>query len=163
MLPPDHYYVYQNTCSYALNRLFNKDKSEISDLRQLIKSDIDTITITRGVYADIIGIKREYSIQTPKINEVITYLSQHPDVINVLWKASKFTSLGFNGRGEISLEVRTGDDPLDQILTLIVRMYNYPDDIIDQLDTVCEKFESELIGMDGFLLLTTDFQPPKNI
>jgi hypothetical protein len=40
-------------------------------------------------------------------------------------------------------------------------MVEYPEDIIEQLDLVCEQFERDLIKSDGFILLTTDFKPLK--
>lgn len=150
-----------STYSVSLDSYLSCEKSESIGTGEKSKPDIDTNTITLGVFADLMEIKRKYSIFTPHISNIFYYLIHHPDIIGVLWNAIHETSLKFGNRGEISLEVRTGDDPSDQILTLFVRMENYPDDIIDQSDTVCEKFESDLIGIEGFLLVTTDFQQPK--
>ena len=47
---------------------------------------IDTSTITRGLYADISGIKREYDIKIPHPKQVIEYLQENLDLVDILWK-----------------------------------------------------------------------------
>ena len=57
--------------------------------------------------------------------------------------------------------MRTGEDPSDCMLVVFVRMDDYPDDIMEKMDRICEEYESDLIDCDGFILLTTDFQSQK--
>jgi hypothetical protein len=120
----------------------------------------DTETISRGIYADLVGISRKYHISIPDPDAVISYLQHYPDIIDVLWNAAKYSLETFEKRAEISLEISTGDDSCDTVLALFVRMAEYPEDIIEQLDSVCEQFEQDLIERDGFILITTDFLSP---
>jgi len=121
---------------------------------------IDTETISRGIYADIAGISNAYHIIIPEPDSVISYLQHYPDIIDILWNASKYSFEFFERRAEISLEISVGDDASDTVIALFIRMEEYPENIIEQLDSVCEQFEPDLTERDGFILITTDFQPP---
>lgn len=129
--------------------------------REFRQNPINTSTITRGIYADLSGIVREYHIVIPNPRVVVEYLQKNDDLVDVLWKVAKIVSGSFQSPNEISLEVRFGDDSSDEILVVFVRMNEYPSDIFDKLDSICDEFESDLIPSEGFILLTTDFQAPK--
>jgi hypothetical protein len=121
----------------------------------------DISIITRGIHADLLDIKREFNIVIPTPDKLIDYLQKNPELVDILWKVSKLTSDSFPKPNEVAIEMSSGEEPSDNILVVFVRMKEYPEDIINQLDFICEKFESDLILSEGFILLTTDFQSPK--
>ncbi|WP_373839343.1 hypothetical protein [Methanospirillum sp.] len=150
---------FRNTNSISYDSKIGLDNYSVPLLFR--ENQINTSTITRGIYADLNGIVSEYNTVIPDPESVVAYLQKHYDLIDTLWKVAKFTSDTYQSPNEISIEIRYGDDSSDIILAVFVRMIEYPENIFDELDIVCEKFESDLITSEGFILLTTDFQPPK--
>jgi hypothetical protein len=66
----------------------------------------------------------------------------------------------FGHNSQISLELYHDPEIHDEYLTIFVRQEEYEPDIIDKIDAICREYEQGLAGIDGYLLVNTDFQPP---
>ncbi len=46
-------------------------------------------------------------------------------------------------------------------ITIYVRQTQYDPDIIEKIDAICREYEPALEGQNGWILVTTDFSPPR--
>ena len=64
-------------------------------------------------------------------------------------------------RAQLSLELYRDPEVSDAYLTLYARQEDYEPGLMDELEEVSKQLDEHLEGTSGFLLLTTDFQPPR--
>ncbi|MBI3963001.1 MAG: hypothetical protein HY335_09625 [Deinococcus sp.] len=103
----------------------------------------------------------EDKIQIPQPGAVRDYLSLHPDILGLVTSVCT-TTLGRFGMGtQLVLEVYRDPEIVDHYLTLYVRQEQYQDNILDVLEDVRKLYELELARKSGWILVTTDFSPPK--
>lgn len=100
-------------------------------------------------------------IVIPQPDEVREYLIRYPDIIELLLSVCKTALKQLGKRAQLSLEVYHDPEIKDEYLTLYVRQEHYDSHIMDMIENICAKYESELVGKSGWLLVTTDFQPPE--
>jgi hypothetical protein len=67
----------------------------------------------------------------------------------------------FSHDAERSLELYRDPEVNDQYLTLYIRQTRYDADILARIHRVVEPFADQLAQASGYLLLTTDFRPPR--
>lgn len=89
------------------------------------------------------------------------YLAAHPDMWQPVMNICRTAKNCFPKKTSLSLEILKDPEGHEEHLVLYVRQREYADDIMDTIDRICEKHDAELAAMSGWILLTTDFQPPR--
>lgn len=99
-------------------------------------------------------------VKIPKPADVRAYLFQYSDMAVLLEVICLEAIQQLGNRAQLSLEIYHDLEIEDEYLTLCARQEKYDEDLLEQLDTISDKYEKFLINISGWLLLTTDFQPP---
>ena len=102
-----------------------------------------------------------YGIEVPRPDEIRAYLSQHLDMVDLLSAVCLETLNQLGDRVQLSLEVYHDPEIEDEYLALYARQRKYDEDLLDRLDVISNQYEEYLVDKSGWLLLTTDFQPPR--
>jgi hypothetical protein len=97
----------------------------------------------------------------PHREEVGAYLDSHPDLGEILPAISAHARQEFGTQAELTLRVYRDPEINDCYLSLYVRLPSYDEAIMARLDRVSQPFEDELCQASGYLLVTTDFRPPR--
>ncbi len=119
---------------------------------------------TTNVTADIeevLNHVRNSHIIIPKLLDVRNYLIHYPDMIDLLCFVCEVVSEHFVLDTELSLEVYHDPEIEDEYLTLYVRKQRYDKNIMKEIKEIRSMYENILIDKTGWLLLTTDFQSPR--
>jgi len=116
--------------------------------------------VTRQV-EDVLFALRSKGIAIPRPADVRDYLVQYPDIIDLLLQVGFSASRRFGPATELSLELYRDPEIDDEYLTLYVRQASYDEHILDEIEDVSAEYERELAGRSGWLLVTTDFRPPR--
>jgi len=104
---------------------------------------------------------RTIEVILPHPSDVIDYVENHLDLVDVLYPIAEELSQSFGPEAELSLELYSDPEFDDRYLTFYVRQNEYGD-VLDKIDLVQQKFSPELEKKSGYLLITTDFRPPRN-
>lgn len=100
-------------------------------------------------------------VKITQVSEVNDYLLAHRDMSCLLPPVcNKLTKL-FGKDTLLSLEVYRDPEINDEYLTLYVRQSEYEEKFLDRIDEAMAEFELMLASVPGWLLVTTDFHPPK--
>ena len=100
-------------------------------------------------------------VAIPDSGSLRAYLADHPDTVDALSCLGSAAARRFGERSQVSLELYRDPEVDDEYLTLYVRQEDYDQDILDQIDDVSERCEASLQNTSGWVLLTTDFRPPR--
>jgi hypothetical protein len=120
------------------------------------KADLSAVT---SRIEDTFSSLRKQQILIPRPDEVRGYLIDYPDLIDPLVSVCGIGRAHFATPIQLSLELYRDPEIDDQYLTLYVRQQDYDDSLLDEIDKVCEERRPLLEGIDGHLLVTTDFAP----
>ena len=101
------------------------------------------------------------SVLIPCRAEVRQYLREHRDMIALVDTVSKSAAQRFCRSGQVSLETYKDPEFEDEYLTLYVRQEEYDQTVLDAIDDLRTTCSGELAERSGWLLVTTDFQPPR--
>ncbi len=107
------------------------------------------------------SLQNYLGFEFPHPSEVVNYLLQHRSFYDVVLLACVLTEEQFGQNSQISLELYSDPEIDDQYLTIYVRQNTYEPDIIRKIDAICEEYTKVLDIDQGYLLVTTDFQPPR--
>lgn len=99
-------------------------------------------------------------IVLPALADVRTYLVDHPDMADTVLVVCQASRQLFGARAQLSLELYRDPEIDDQYLTLYVRQRAYQADLLAIIDDLRASLRWALSGTAGWLLITTDFQPP---
>ena len=105
---------------------------------------------------------QKYDIVTPDIDSVREYICGHFDILIILDKVSEkirnvFQSLQY----QVSLEVFYDSKSEIEYLIFYIRHENYPDNIMDLINSVYEEEVIHFLTKRKFcFLITTDFEKP---
>lgn len=101
-------------------------------------------------------------VETRNVNiyRIIRYLNEHPDMLDVVQRFLEVFMVCFV-EDELTLELYNDMESDDEYLTLCIRQEVYEDDIMKKIEECAKKFDDELSDKSGWILVTTDFQPPK--
>jgi hypothetical protein len=94
-------------------------------------------------------------------NDVFSYLDSHADLGNLVASVCAEVRQEFGPEAELALQVYRDPEIHDSYLSLYVRLVAYDDTIIARIDRVSEPFDEELARATGYLLVTSDFRPPR--
>jgi len=100
-------------------------------------------------------------IVIPQPAAVRDYLLHYPDMTNLLPSVCSIALEKFGMYTQLSLEVYRDPEIEDEYLTLYVRQKCYDEHIMDMIEDICAEYEGELAERSGWLLVTTDFRPPR--
>src|SRR5437870_1581230 len=103
----------------------------------------------------------EAAIVIPDRKAVRAYLKRHADLAANLPAVCEAAREEFGSEVQLSLELYRDPEIHDQYLTLYIRLDAYDSATMARVDRVNEKFERRLERASGYLLLTTDFRPPR--
>jgi hypothetical protein len=119
-----------------------------------------SLPLSHEVERALTEVNRRYAARTPAADPVRDYLLRFSDLLPVVVRTCRAVSERFGKEAEISLEVYRDPEFDDEYLTLYVRQDPYDEDILETLDRIGEEERRALSGASGWLLVTTDFQPP---
>lgn len=101
------------------------------------------------------------SIMIPDVSDVRDYLIRYPDILTILAIGCEATLERFATNAQMSLEVYHDPEIEDEYLSLYVRKEEYNENIMKKIKMIRSMYEDRLVNKNGWLLVTTDFQPPK--
>jgi hypothetical protein len=93
--------------------------------------------------------------------EVRDYLLRYADMFDLVLSVCKSAREKFAAPTQLSLELYRDPEIEDEYLTLYVRQKNYEANILDTIENISAPFDPELSTKSGWLLVTTDFSPPR--
>jgi hypothetical protein len=113
-----------------------------------------------SIYRNIENVMKEIpsGIVISNHADIFNYLLQHQDMLVLLPVVSIITANRFQNIANLYLEVFHDFEADDSYLAIYVRQQEYKDDIIDQINEVCSKYQDLLIRKSGWIQVTTDFQ-----
>jgi hypothetical protein len=100
-------------------------------------------------------------IVIPQPAAVRDYLLRYPDMADLLPLVCKVARERLGKDTQLSLELYRDPEIDDEYLTLYVRQENYDEHILEMLESVSAEYEEKLTESSGWLLVTTDFRPPR--
>ena len=115
---------------------------------------------TGAIVAEIHALLRElqeFGVRVQGEDEVLEYLYEFPDLLDVIPKALTATRKQFPN-AQFSLQVYQDPEIDDKYLALYVRLKRYDDFIIERIEAAEAEFIGLLANKKGWLQLTTDFQ-----
>jgi len=102
-----------------------------------------------------------YQVRVEESAEVRKYLVHYPDLVDVLPELCATIRERFGKDAQISLEFYRGPVPDEGYLVIYVRQRHYEETILDVIDEIHAKLKNALDDQEGWLIITTDFQPPR--
>jgi len=110
----------------------------------------------------LIGKTLKNGIRVPEVPKVKNYLSNFPELIEILPSVCKVTREKFPpDKAQLSLEVTKDFSEDTEFLILYVRQEQYDEKIMEIIDDIRSTYGEKLIGKQGWILVTTDFCPPE--
>jgi hypothetical protein len=103
----------------------------------------------------------EESVFVPDRKAVGAYLRRHRDLAARLPSVCDAARKEFGPEVELALELYRDPEIRDHYLTLYVRLDSYDGKTMGRIDRVSRNLERRLAQTSGYLLLTTDFRPPR--
>lgn len=110
---------------------------------------------------DILINLHELGVTVVSSFKVFEYLYKFPDVAKLSGEVSNLVYQYFDSNAKLHLEVRDPDDPDCEYLALIIRLPEYNDGVMEQIEKIRERYYSLLDDIAGWFLFTTDFRPPR--
>jgi len=139
----------QNLCSPdAL-----QDVSSFSEVPDLL----DIASTPDQVLTDL----KEHGVLLIDVLSLSLYLRRYPEVCDLLLPISGEIRRRLANPSQISIYVYEDPEFDDKYLTVRVRQEEYEPGIMDRIDEILEHFQADLVGMPGWLLVTTDFRRPQ--
>jgi len=139
------------------NTFIESSQSEfIFNIADIVKNTINTVTIENSLRY----LQSYLGFKFPNPEEVIDYLQKHRNIYDITLYACTLTEEKFGTRAQISLELYKDPEIDDQYLTIYVRQVEYEPDILEKIETICKEYAPSMDGEHGYVLVTTDFQPP---
>jgi hypothetical protein len=116
---------------------------------------------TSTIEGTLLLLKNYLGFVFPDPAPIISYIAQHRNLFDVVLLACVLTEEKFSQTSQISLELYSDPEVEDQYLTIYVRQNAYEPDILQKIDAISEEFTKVMDIDQGYLLVTTDFQPPR--
>ncbi|MGB8219887.1 MAG: hypothetical protein WCE46_05830 [Methanoregula sp.] len=113
------------------------------------------------IESTLLALKKHLDFKFPEPAKVISYLIKHRNIFDVVLLGCVLTQEKFGHSAEISLELYSDPEIDDEYLTIYVRQNPYEPNIIKKIDAICEEYMNVLDIDQGYLLVTTDFQRPR--
>lgn len=124
-----------------------------------VKYDEEIYIIPTVTSLNTLDFLKKISFQN--FQEVVTFLQAHQDIVPAMLMGSKIATETFPGKSEFLLEVDRDIDSGIEYLELTIRLPEYPDTVIDTIDSICESYWEDIIDKSTLFFITTDFSAPK--
>lgn len=121
----------------------------------------DFYKLSLGIVVDYHVMLLSRYVRVPKPIDLSQYLSRHPGIEIVAVSVCQKAATRLQWRGQLSLEVYHDPEVEDEYLILYLRQHKYDPHILDIIESLNRETETEKIRTSGWLLVTTDFQPPQ--
>jgi len=134
------------------------------DLKELTPYNRLTVQRTAGVTSQIetvLSLLVSKGTLIPVLATVRDYLTNYPDMIDLLIPVCKIAKERFGMRAQLSLEVYRDPEIDDEYLTIYVRQDEYDENIVEIIESMSDEYEHMFADRFGWLLVTTDFGPPR--
>lgn len=118
-----------------------------------------SVGLTPLIESDLMDLK-DRGIIIHNAADVRGYLMNHPDMDSLLLFVCNRALKLFNEATEVSLEVYHDPEIKDEYLTLYIRQDEYKDNIKAVIRELRSEYKNALIESSGWLLVTTDYNPP---
>lgn len=143
------------------NTYSDSGQEQFEELAKLFFPEMfsDTISSYSSIENSLFGLNRSLGIEFPDVDAVVDYSVRNPGFYDVLLYASILTKEKFGEGSQISVELYRDPEFDDEYVSIYVRQDSYDDDILDQIEEVCDEYEEALTNTSGWLLVTTDFKP----
>jgi hypothetical protein len=128
-------------------------------MAQRYREDFSANTFT--IEGTLLLLQNYLGFVFPDPTPVINYLVRHRNLFDVVLLACVLTEEKFSQNSQISLELYSDPDIDDKYLTIYVRQKSYEPDIIKKIDLISQQYIDVMDIDQGYLLITTDFQPPR--
>lgn len=89
------------------------------------------------------------------------YLRRHGDLADRLPEVCEALRKEFGSEAELAVELYRDPEISDHYLTIYVRLDSYDGETMARIDRASARFERRLARSSGYLLMTTDFRPPR--
>lgn len=104
---------------------------------------------------------KDYRIEMPQLQGVISYLREHEDMLGLVSAVCRVARTEcFPNGTQLSLELYHDPEIEDEYLTLYVRQEEYNRDTLRKIKAILSGYGEMLAGKSGWLLVTTDFEQP---
>ena len=137
---------------------FSKPKQSGPEFEELVE---DTYSEKPFKVENTLGMLMSKGIVIPKPAIIIDYLSEYPEMIDLMSSACMKAKETFDEDTELSLEYYSDPEIDDGYVTLYVRQAKYDEHILDIIDDIRTAYEYELSSKSGWFHITTDFQKPR--
>jgi hypothetical protein len=121
------------------------------------RTEIKLISIVDQIESLLQSLSKDIRINN--INSIRDYLTEFPDIIDIIPKAVNSAKKYFPN-AQIVLDFYIDPEIDDKHPIIYVRAKDYNDKFMELLDKAEEDFMEDLIGKKGWILLTTDFGKP---
>lgn len=88
------------------------------------------------------------------------YMLRHPDMIEIATRITTEAEKLFPQDSHFSLEYFQDPDGEDEHLVFYIRQQKYDEDILEKIEMIWDAINQHLSRSTGWILVTTDFQPP---
>jgi len=100
-------------------------------------------------------------MQTRKLDDLASYLARFPDLAQFLIPISRRLGSLFSRETQFEMEYYYDPETEEEYVIIFVRQSVYEEDIMELLERISAEYDDFLSKSDGWLLITTDFQPPR--
>lgn len=120
--------------------------------------------VRRHLEADAcVAALRRMGVRVPAAGAVRAYLLAHDDLLETVAVIAE-RALARRARGdELVLELYRDPEARDEYLALYLRRHDYAEDTLRLIEEIAEETEGLLAGASGWVLVTTDFEPPLDV
>ena len=146
---------------YSFSSVWGSTAVTSQGMSQTYSSTIWGSTAVTSPIEEVLNKLHQDWIKIPKPAEVRAYLLRYSDLTDLLPFVCKVARERVGIDPELSLEVYHDPEIEDDYLTLYLRHEHYNEHILEIIEDIRTQYERKLVGRSGWLLVTTDFCPPK--
>jgi hypothetical protein len=110
---------------------------------------------------DIIQHFYDTNTRMEKLSRIREYFYRFPDIAELSMDVANLVHDSFNSDAQLFLETRGEQNSEDEYLALFIRMRDYDDSVMERIKSIREEYALNLAELNGWFLLTTDYQPPR--
>jgi len=100
-------------------------------------------------------------ILIPDSEDVRNYLIHYPDIIDLIIPICELVKEKFKHPTQILLEVYHDPEIVDEYISIEIRQRKYDESVMKRIEEIGTEYENELIGKNGWILVTTDYRQPR--
>ncbi len=121
-------------------------------------AESQSTSIEKEIERVLLDLKSQVRLQ--HIDRIRAYLAQYPELLDVLPRAVDAARSHFP-QAQLILDIYQDPEIEDHYLVIYVRLHEYNDEILEQMERAEQEFMRELASKEGWIQLTTDFRVPE--